>query len=94
MFLSVRAFLGSLNPGVSINVMLPLFATLTRSVTDVNDGDALNYMCSISLLYLSLYTSDTLVSNVDLPYPHSPKTTIVHLLKASFCFCRVYSLGM
>ena len=52
--LSVRALFGSLNPGESINVMLPLLAILTSEVTDLTDCDALNWMkCELSLLYFS-----------------------------------------
>ena len=40
--LSVCALFGSLNPGESINVMLPLLAILTTEVTDLTDCDASN----------------------------------------------------
>ena len=40
--LSVLALLGSLNPGESIRVMLPLLAILTTEVTDISDGEASN----------------------------------------------------
>ena len=40
--LSVLDLLGSLNPGVSMRVMLPLCAVLTKAVTDIRDGDASN----------------------------------------------------
>ena len=52
--LSVRSLFGSLKPGESINVMLPLLAILTTEVTDLTDCDALNWMkCEFSLLYFS-----------------------------------------
>ena len=40
--LSVCVFLGSLNPGVSIKVILPLFEILTNEVIDVKDFEASN----------------------------------------------------
>ena len=67
MVLSLRVLLGSLNPGESIRVILPLFAILTSEVTDINDGDASNLMCPSCLLYFSEYTCDIFVSKVDLP---------------------------
>ena len=41
--LFVRGLLGSLKPGVSINVILPLLAILTKEVTDVNDAGVSNF---------------------------------------------------
>ena len=41
--LSVRVFLGSLNPGESIKVILPLVEILTNEVIDVKDFEASNF---------------------------------------------------
>ena len=45
-YLSERLLSGSLNPGVSIKVMLPLVASLTSWVTDSKDFDDSNSTCT------------------------------------------------
>ena len=66
-FLSVRYLLGSLRPGESIRVMLPHVAILTSEVIEVRDFDATNFIGLPNLLNSSMYTSDILLSTVDLP---------------------------
>ena len=75
--LSVRVLFGSLRPGESINVMLPLFAILGRDVTETKDFEASNFKGFIDLINSALFISDIFVSRVDLPCPHSPKTANV-----------------
>ena len=48
--LSVRVFLGSLNPGESIKVISPLVEILTKEVIDVNDFDASKFTGRACLL--------------------------------------------
>ena len=75
--LSVRALFGSLRPGESINVMFPLFAIFGRDVTETKDFEASNFKGLLDLINSVLFISDILVSKVDFPCPHSPKTAKV-----------------
>ena len=66
-FLSVLILLGSFKPGESINVILPHVAILTTDVMEVRDFEAANFIGLQNLLNSSMYSSDILLSTVDLP---------------------------
>ena len=84
--LSVRDLFGSLRPGESINVMLPLFAILGRDVTETKDFEASNFKGLLDLINSALFISEIFVSRVDLPCPHSPKTAKVKSSSSSRVF--------
>ena len=86
--LSVRVLFGSLRPGESINVMFPLFAILGRDVTETKDFEASNFKGLFDLINNLLFISEILVSKVDFPCPHSPKTAKVK----SSSLSRVFAL--
>ena len=49
-YLSVRVLFGSLSPGESIKVMLPLVAILTWDVTETKDFDASNFKGTLDFM--------------------------------------------
>ena len=78
--LSVRVLFGSLSPGESMRVILPLFAIFTNEVIATKDFFAENSKASAECKNFLVYNSDIFESKVDLPWPHSPKTAIVSSL--------------
>ena len=79
-FLSDLLISESLNPGVSMSVILPVRATLTHDVTAENDLADSKLQAFYALAPLRSFANNLAISDraVDLPCPHSPKTQAVN----------------
>ena len=84
----------SLKPGVSMRVIFPVVATLTHDVTAWKFLPLLNSHAILSLAPSNSSANIYAIADkaVDLPWPHSPNTHVVHLSSSSLFLISNFSI--